>query len=76
MSNKIPIFIGFDERERVAMNVLVDSLYQNSTIPISITPIITSQLEKIGIHKRAREEKQSTSLVYRIGPSIVFYRIK
>ena len=64
MSNKIPIFIGFDERERVAMNVLIDSLYQNSTIPISITPIVTSQLEKIGIHKRAREEKQSTSFSF------------
>ena len=64
MINKIPIFIGFDERERVAMNVLIDSLYQNSTSPIAITPIISSQLEEIGIHKRKREEKQSTSFSF------------
>ena len=64
MKKAIPIFIGFDERERAAMNVLIDSLYQKSTLPISITPIVTSQLENLGCHKRERETKQSTSFSF------------
>ena len=35
----IPIFIGYDFRERAATNVLIDSLYQHSSYPLSITPL-------------------------------------
>ena len=52
MSNVIPIFIGYDYRERVGTNILIDSLYQNSTLPLSITPLVTSQLEKQKIFYR------------------------
>ena len=45
----IPVFIGYDPRERAASNVLIDSLYQNSSLPLSITPLVTEQLEKKGI---------------------------
>ena len=34
----IPIFIGYDPRERAATNVLIDSLYQHSSVPLAITP--------------------------------------
>ena len=44
----IPIFIGYDFRERAATNVLIDSLYQNSNYPLSITPLVTNQLVKQG----------------------------
>ena len=60
----IPIFIGYDFRERAATNVLIDSLYQHSSYPLSITPLITSQLVKQGYHSRAREEKQSTDFSF------------
>ncbi len=60
----IPIFIGYDYRERAATNVLIDSLYQNSSYPLSITPLVTSQLVKQGYHSREREEKQSTDFSF------------
>ena len=59
-SNTIPIFIGFDFRERAAANVLIDSLYQNSSVPISITPLITNQLIKKGLYWRNKDPNQST----------------
>ena len=60
----IPIFIGYDFRERAATNVLIDSLYQHSSYPLSITPLVTSQLVKQGYHSREREEKQSTDFSF------------
>ena len=41
----IPIFVGYDHRERAATNVLIDSLYHKSSLPVSITPLVTSQLK-------------------------------
>ena len=64
MSNKIQIFIGFDHRERAAMNVLIDSLYSNSTVPISVTPLITEQLKKQNLYWRKRDENQSTDFSF------------
>ena len=49
LQKTIPIFIGYDERERAATNVLIDSLYQTSSIPIAITPLVTKQLRNLGI---------------------------
>ena len=40
----IPIFIGYDYRERAATNVLIDSLYQNTSYPLSITTLVKKQL--------------------------------
>ncbi len=60
----IPIFIGYDYRERAAANVLIDSLYQKSSFPLSITPLITDQLVKRGFHNRDRDEKQSTEFSF------------
>lgn len=60
----IPIFIGYDFRERAAANVLIDSLYQQSSFPLAITPLITEQLVKNGFHNRKREEKQSTDFSF------------
>lgn len=64
MIKTIPIFIGYDHRERAAANVLIDSLYQNSSFPISVTPIVTKQLELNGFHSRSREIRQSTSFSF------------
>ncbi len=64
MIKTIPIFIGYDHRERAAANILIDSLYQNSSYPISLTPIVTEQLVKNGFHSRLRDEKQSTSFSF------------
>tara|TARA_B100000212_G_scaffold342473_1_gene329841 strand:+ start:1966 stop:2679 length:714 start_codon:yes stop_codon:yes gene_type:complete len=64
MQKIIPIFIGYDFRERAATNVLIDSLYQQTSHPISITPIVKSQLEKQGFHSRKRDSKQSTDFSF------------
>ena len=60
----IPIFIGYDFRERAATNVLIDSLYQNSTHPLSITPIVKNQLVKQGFHSRVKDKNQSTEFSF------------
>ena len=60
----IPIFIGYDFRERAATNVLIDSLYQNSNHPLSITPILTNQLVKQGFHSREKDKNQSTDFAF------------
>ena len=60
----IPIFIGYDPRERAATNVLIDSLYQHSSVPLAITPLVTPQLEALGIYTRTRDPKQSTAFSF------------
>ena len=64
--NTIPIFIGYDFRERAATNVLIDSIYQNTSKPVSITPLVTSQLEAQGLYWRSRDSKQSTDFSFTI----------
>ena len=64
MQNIAQIFIGFDYRERAAMNVLIDSLYNKSSIPISITPLITNQLNNKGIYYRKKDPNQSTDFSF------------
>ena len=64
IENYIPIFIGYDFRERAATNVLIDSIYQNSSCPVSFTPIILSQLNKHGLFYRERDPKQSTDFSF------------
>ena len=60
----IPIFIGYDKRERAATNVLIDSLYQNCSLPLSITPLVTEQLENEGLFYRERDPNQSTAFSF------------
>ena len=64
VDNRIQIFIGFDYRERAATNVLIDSLYNNSRLPISITPLLTKQLRKQKLYWRERDENQSTDFSF------------
>jgi lipopolysaccharide biosynthesis glycosyltransferase len=40
----IRVFIGWDPREAVAFDVLQSSIHRNSSQPVSITPLIKSQL--------------------------------
>lgn len=40
----IRIFIGLDERQPIAAQVLIHSLYSRSSVPLSITPLVLSQL--------------------------------
>lgn len=60
----IHIFIGYDHRERAATNVLIDSIYQKTSVPVSITPLVTPQLKKNGLYWRERDSKQSTDFSF------------
>jgi len=75
MVQPIPIFIGFDPRERAATNVLIDSLYQHSSMPLAITPLVTPQLEAQGLYWRQRDPRQSTAFSFSrfLVPSLMNY---
>ncbi len=60
----IDIFIGYDHRERAATNVLIDSIYNNSTVPLRITPLLTPQLINAKLFWRERDSKQSTDFSF------------
>lgn len=62
--SSIPIFIGYDRRERAATNVLIDSLYQHCSVPLSITPLVTDQLRNLKIYWRTKDPKQSTDFSF------------
>lgn len=45
MSDKLlSIYIGYDPRQPIALNVLQSSIYRNSSKPVSITPLVLTQL--------------------------------
>ena len=48
----INIFIGYDNKERVAYNVLSHSIIQNSTKPVAITPIALNHLKDDFVRER------------------------
>ena len=48
----INIFIGYDNKERVAYNVLSHSIIQNSTKPVAITPISLNNLKDDFVRER------------------------
>jgi len=76
MDHLIPIFIGYDPRERTATNVLIDSLYQHSSMPLAITPLVTPQLEADGLYTRRRDPLQSTAFSFSrfLVPRLMNYR--
>ena len=58
----IRVFIGFDRRETVAFNVLAHSIQVRSSLPVSITPLMLSQLK--GVFSRERHPLQSTDFSF------------
>jgi lipopolysaccharide biosynthesis glycosyltransferase len=62
MSEPIRIFIGFDRREAVAFSVLAHSIHARASEPISITPLVLSQLRSV--FTRARHPLQSTDFAF------------
>jgi hypothetical protein len=58
----IRIFIGYDPREAVAYSVLAHSINVRAGVPVSITPLMLSQLQ--GVHRRERNPLQSTDFSF------------
>ena len=61
----IPVFIGFDTREAVAFSVLSHSIQRRATQPVSITPLMLSQLS--AIFTREKHPLQSTEFSFSRG---------
>lgn len=63
MKNKIlNIYVGYDPVEIVAWHTLVQSIINNSSIPVNITPLNIRNLK--GIYSRQRDDKQSNEFSY------------
>ncbi|OGA24048.1 MAG: glycosyltransferase [Betaproteobacteria bacterium RIFCSPLOWO2_02_FULL_67_26] len=58
----IHVFVGFDPREAVAYSVLGHSIHARSSAPVSITPLMLSQLK--GVLTRERHPLQSTDFSF------------
>ena len=58
----IRIFIGYDPREAVAFNVLAHSIQTRASEPVTIAPLMLSQLGKL--MWRARHDLQSTDFSF------------
>ena len=58
----IRVFIGFDPRETVAFHVLSQSIHARASQPVSITPVMLSQMK--GLVTRERNPLQSTDFSF------------
>ena len=58
----IHVYIGFDERETAAFHVLSHSIHMHASQPVSITPIMLSQLK--GVYMRERNPLQATDFSF------------
>ncbi len=58
----IQVFIGYDPREAVAFSVLAHSIHTRASRPVSITPLMLSQLD--GLMWRERNPLQSTDFSF------------
>ena len=58
----IKVFIGYDPREAVAYSVLAHSINVRASQPVSITPLMLSQLG--GIYRRERDPLQTTDFSF------------
>jgi hypothetical protein len=58
----IRIFIGYDPREAAAWSVLAHSIHVRASEPVSVTPLMLTQLR--GVFKRERNALQSTDFAF------------
>jgi hypothetical protein len=70
----LSIYIGFDPKESVAFYTLAHSILRRSSIPVSIAPVMQSQLK--GIYARPRGPTESTefSLTRFLVPALAGFR--
>ena len=70
----INVFIGFDNKEKIAYHVLSESIRRNSTKPIAITPLAINNLTDDFV--RERNTNQSTEFAFSrfIIPHLMNYR--
>ena len=70
----LQVYIGYDPRETVAFYTLAHSILRRSSVPVSIAPVMQSQLR--GLYTRPRGPTESTefSLTRFLVPALSGYR--
>ena len=58
----LKIFVGYDRKEPLAFRVLAHSIWSRATAPVTITPLVRSQLHMI--HTRERGPTESTEFAF------------
>jgi hypothetical protein len=68
------VFIGYDPKESVAFHTLAHSILRRASVPVSIAPVMQSQLK--GVYTRPRGPTESTefSLTRFLVPALAGYR--
>jgi hypothetical protein len=69
----VPVFVGYDPHERAAVNVLIDSLYQHSSVPLAITPIVAAQLANVFTRERSPQQSTEFSFTRFLVPYLMGY---
>jgi hypothetical protein len=67
------IFIGYDPRESVAFHVLSHSLLRRSSVPLSVSPLVRSQLKSVYTRPRGPTESTEFSMTRFLVPHLSGY---
>ena len=67
------IYIGYDPRESVAFHVLAHSLLRRSSVPLSVSPLVRSQLSSIYTRPRGPIESTEFSMTRFLVPYLSGY---
>jgi hypothetical protein len=70
----LQVFIGYDPREAVAYHTLAHSILRRSSVPVSIAPLMQSQLKGIYTRRRGPTESTEFSLTRFLVPLLSDYR--
>ena len=72
----LEVYIGFDPKEALALEVLAHSIRSRSSIPVSIRPLVQKELRDQGLYRRERGPTESTefSLTRFLVPALSGYR--
>ena len=70
----LQVFIGYDPREAVAFHTLAHSIQRRASIPVSIAPVMQSQLKAIYTRARGATESTEFSLTRFLVPLLSGYR--
>lgn len=70
----LQVYIGYDPRETVAFYTLAHSILRRSSIPVSITALMKSQLKRIYTRPRGPTESTEFSMTRFLVPALSDYR--
>ena len=71
----LSIFIGMTRERGRLPRVLIESLYQHSSAPLAITPLVTLQLESECLYRWERDPKQIKEFfTHLLVPNLMVYK--